>query len=77
VVPAEVAPVSEPDSDVVVVETVAQAAPVQPEQAQDAASVTPVRLRRVEQSATRICPNCGAVISATARFCIVCGTKLD
>jgi len=77
VVPAEVAPVSEPDSDVVVVETVAQAAPVQPEQAQDTASVTPVPTEGAEQSATRICPNCGAVISATAHFCIVCGTKID
>lgn len=77
VVPAEVTPVSEPDSDVVVVETVAEAAPAQPEQTQDTASVTPVPTEGVEQSATRICPNCGAVISATAHFCIVCGTKID
>lgn len=71
------APASEPDSDVVVVETVAEAAPAQPGQTQDTVDASPAPAEEVEQSATRICPNCGAVISATAHFCIVCGTKID
>lgn len=75
--PVETAPVSEPDSDVVVVETVAEAAPAQPEQTQDTTSVTPAPTEEAEQPATRICPKCGAVVSATAHFCIVCGTKID
>jgi len=74
---AEAAPIPEPDSDVVVVETVAEAAPDKPRQTQETAAVTSVPAEGVEQPATRICPNCGAVISATAHFCIVCGTKID
>jgi ribosomal protein L40E len=62
---------------VVIVETVAEAAPAQPEQTQDTTSVTPAPTEEAEQSATRICPKCGAVVSATAHFCIVCGTKID
>ena len=61
----------EPAEDVEVIETVAEAVP-EPEPAAPA-SVVPAP----EQPATRTCPNCGAVVSPTAHFCIVCGTKLD
>ena len=60
-----------PADDVEVIETVAEAVP-EPEPAAPA-PVVPAP----EQPATRTCPNCGAVVSPTAHFCIVCGTKLD
>ena len=61
----------EPAEDVEVIETVAEAAP-EPEPATPA-PVAP----EPEQPTVRTCPNCGAVVSPTAHFCIVCGTKLD
>ena len=54
-----------------VIETVAEAAP-EPEPAAPAPVVP-----EPEQPTVRTCPNCGAVVSPTAHFCIVCGTKLD
>ena len=69
--PEEPVAPEEPDEDVEVIETVAEAAP-EPEPA----APTPV-VPEPEQPAVRTCPNCGAVVSPTAHFCIVCGTKLD
>lgn len=51
-----------------------QAAQAKEQETEQNATIT---LQKTEEAGTKICPNCGKQLSANAKFCNACGTKLD